>query len=115
MKIRDVIKLIKLHALVREGVPPEVFFGLSFDGHIPSGSVVFSTRRSKLMAMDRGQVRIWSASDVAGSYPEKSDHGWLAALPFLQLSPNQLHFRGFDLLTNLEGGSWALDCFVFVV
>ena len=27
--------------LVLEGVPPEVFFGLSFDGHAPSGSVAF--------------------------------------------------------------------------
>jgi putative acetyltransferase len=27
--------------LVLEGVPPEVFFGLSFDGRVPSGSVVF--------------------------------------------------------------------------
>jgi putative acetyltransferase len=24
-----------------EGVPPEVFFTLSFDGHIPQGSVTF--------------------------------------------------------------------------
>ena len=27
--------------LVCEGVPPEVFFALSFDGHIPQGTVVF--------------------------------------------------------------------------
>jgi putative acetyltransferase len=27
--------------LVLEGVPPGVFFGLSFDGHIPRGSVAF--------------------------------------------------------------------------
>jgi putative acetyltransferase len=27
--------------LVYEGVPPEVFFALSFDGHIPQGTVVF--------------------------------------------------------------------------
>lgn len=27
--------------LVLDGVPPEVFFGLSFDGHIPRGSVAF--------------------------------------------------------------------------
>jgi putative acetyltransferase len=27
--------------LVLEGVPPEVFFGLSFDGHNPRGSVAF--------------------------------------------------------------------------
>jgi putative acetyltransferase len=27
--------------LVYEGVPPEAFFALSFDGHIPQGSVVF--------------------------------------------------------------------------
>jgi len=27
--------------LVLEGVPPEVFFGLSFDGHAPQGGVVF--------------------------------------------------------------------------
>jgi putative acetyltransferase len=27
--------------LVLEGVPPEFFFGLSFDGHIPQGSVTF--------------------------------------------------------------------------
>jgi putative acetyltransferase len=27
--------------LVLEGVPPEVFFGLSFDGHIPRGRVAF--------------------------------------------------------------------------
>jgi putative acetyltransferase len=27
--------------LVHEGVPPEVFFALSFDGYIPNGSVVF--------------------------------------------------------------------------
>jgi len=27
--------------LVYEGVPPEVFFALSFDGHIPQGSVTF--------------------------------------------------------------------------
>ncbi|MGB7572106.1 MAG: N-acetyltransferase [Methanothrix sp.] len=27
--------------LVLEGVPPEVFFALSFDGHIPRGSVAF--------------------------------------------------------------------------
>ena len=27
--------------LVLEGVPPEVFFGLSFDGQIPQGSVAF--------------------------------------------------------------------------
>jgi putative acetyltransferase len=27
--------------LVHEGVPPEVFFALSFDGHIPQGNVVF--------------------------------------------------------------------------
>ena len=31
----------KLPGLVLEGVPPEVFFGLSFDGHIPQGSVDF--------------------------------------------------------------------------
>ncbi len=30
-----------LPGLVLEGVPPEVFFGLSFDGHIPQGSVAF--------------------------------------------------------------------------
>jgi putative acetyltransferase len=28
-------------ALVYEGVPPEVFFALSFDGHIPQGRVLF--------------------------------------------------------------------------
>ncbi len=28
-------------ALVCEGVPPEVFFALSFDGHIPRGTVTF--------------------------------------------------------------------------
>lgn len=27
--------------LVHEGVPPEVFFGLSFDGHFPRGTVSF--------------------------------------------------------------------------
>jgi putative acetyltransferase len=27
--------------LVHEGVPPEVFFALSFDGHIPQGNVTF--------------------------------------------------------------------------
>jgi putative acetyltransferase len=27
--------------LVHEGVPQEVFFALSFDGHIPQGSVTF--------------------------------------------------------------------------
>jgi putative acetyltransferase len=27
--------------LVHEGVPPEVFFALSFDGHTPQGTVVF--------------------------------------------------------------------------
>lgn len=27
--------------LVHEGVPPEVFFALSFDGHIPQGTVTF--------------------------------------------------------------------------
>ncbi len=27
--------------LVHEGVPPEVFFALSFDGHIPHGTVTF--------------------------------------------------------------------------
>ena len=27
--------------LMLDGVPPEVFFGLSFDGHIPQGSVAF--------------------------------------------------------------------------
>jgi putative acetyltransferase len=27
--------------LVVEGVPPEVFFALSFDGHVPQGNVVF--------------------------------------------------------------------------
>lgn len=27
--------------LVLEGVPPEVFFALSFDGHVPTGSVTF--------------------------------------------------------------------------
>jgi putative acetyltransferase len=26
---------------VLEGVPPEFFFGLSFDGHVPQGSVIF--------------------------------------------------------------------------
>ena len=30
-----------LPGLVLEGVPPEVFFGLSFDGRVPSGSVTF--------------------------------------------------------------------------
>jgi len=30
-----------LAELVLEGVPPEVFFGLSFDGHAPRGSVAF--------------------------------------------------------------------------
>ena len=30
-----------LPGLVLEGVPPEVFFGLSFDGHAPHGSVAF--------------------------------------------------------------------------
>ena len=30
-----------LPGLVLEGVPPEVFFGLSFDGRIPQGSVAF--------------------------------------------------------------------------
>ena len=28
-------------ALVHEGVPPEVFFALSFDGHTPKGTVAF--------------------------------------------------------------------------
>ena len=27
--------------LVHEGVPPEVFFALSFDGHTPQGTVTF--------------------------------------------------------------------------
>ncbi len=27
--------------LVHEGVPPEVFFALSFDGHTPQGTVEF--------------------------------------------------------------------------
>ena len=27
--------------LVHEGVPPEVFFALSFDGHHPQGTVIF--------------------------------------------------------------------------
>lgn len=27
--------------LVHEGIPPEVFFALSFDGHMPEGSVTF--------------------------------------------------------------------------
>lgn len=27
--------------LVHEGVPPEVFFALSFDGHVPQGTVAF--------------------------------------------------------------------------
>ena len=27
--------------LVHEGIPPEVFFALSFDGHIPQGAVMF--------------------------------------------------------------------------
>jgi putative acetyltransferase len=27
--------------LVHEGVPPEVFFALSFDGHMPHGAVTF--------------------------------------------------------------------------
>ncbi|MBN1315767.1 MAG: N-acetyltransferase, partial [Anaerolineales bacterium] len=27
--------------LVHEGVPPEVFFALSFDGHIPQGAITF--------------------------------------------------------------------------
>jgi putative acetyltransferase len=27
--------------LVHEGVPQEVFFALSFDGHIPQGTVAF--------------------------------------------------------------------------
>jgi putative acetyltransferase len=27
--------------LLLEGVPPEVFFALSFDGHIPRGAVMF--------------------------------------------------------------------------
>lgn len=27
--------------LMHEGVPPEVFFALSFDGHIPQGTVTF--------------------------------------------------------------------------
>lgn len=27
--------------LVLEGVPPEVFFALSFDGHVPQGDVIF--------------------------------------------------------------------------
>jgi len=31
----------KLPGLVLDGVPPEVFFGLSFDGHAPHGSVAF--------------------------------------------------------------------------
>ena len=30
-----------MSGLVHEGVPPEVFFALSFDGHIPQGSVMF--------------------------------------------------------------------------
>ena len=30
-----------LPGLVLEGVPPEVFFGLSFDGRVPSGNVTF--------------------------------------------------------------------------
>jgi putative acetyltransferase len=30
-----------ISGLVHEGVPPEVFFALSFDGHIPQGNVVF--------------------------------------------------------------------------
>jgi len=30
-----------LPGLVLEGVPPEVFFGLSFEGHAPQGSVAF--------------------------------------------------------------------------
>ena len=30
-----------LPGLVLEGVPPEVFFGLSFDGHAPRGSIAF--------------------------------------------------------------------------
>lgn len=27
--------------LVLDGVPPEVFFALSFDGHVPQGTVTF--------------------------------------------------------------------------
>jgi putative acetyltransferase len=27
--------------LVHEGMPPEVFFALSFDGHTPQGAVAF--------------------------------------------------------------------------
>ena len=30
-----------LSGLVHEGVPPEVFFALSFDGHTPQGAVAF--------------------------------------------------------------------------
>jgi putative acetyltransferase len=30
-----------LLGLAHEGMPPEVFFALSFDGHIPHGTVVF--------------------------------------------------------------------------
>ena len=30
-----------LPGLVLDGVPPEVFFALSFDGHAPRGSVAF--------------------------------------------------------------------------
>jgi putative acetyltransferase len=32
---------INMPGLVLEGVPPEVFFGLSFDGHAPRGTVAF--------------------------------------------------------------------------
>jgi putative acetyltransferase len=30
-----------VNGLVHEGVPPEVFFALSFDGHFPQGDVIF--------------------------------------------------------------------------
>jgi putative acetyltransferase len=32
---------MNVSGLVHEGVPPEVFFALSFDGHIPHGTVAF--------------------------------------------------------------------------
>ncbi len=34
-------KFENVSGLVHEGVPPEVFFALSFDGHIPQGAVNF--------------------------------------------------------------------------
>ena len=44
--------------LVLEGVPPEVFFGLSFDGHIPQGAASPSTRRSRRMGSNRVHARL---------------------------------------------------------